>query len=131
MPPVPSEEFLERFRAALRLEIRAEMGRQSLSANALATRSGESAQYVNMRILSGNRKTGRFVDITVSDLAKFAGALEIDPVVLVQRATATAGDELALKRAQRDDAAQELSPEPGYLVASEEAPAPADESDET
>lgn len=86
MAPVPSDEYLERFRMALRMEIKAEMGRQSLTPHALATLVGENPQYVNQRILTVNKKTGRFVAINVSDLAKFAGALELDPAELVQKA---------------------------------------------
>jgi transcriptional regulator with XRE-family HTH domain len=97
MTPVPSADYLERFRRALRLEIKAEMGRQSLSPHALAQRLGGNPQYVNQRILTPSKKTGRFVDISVSDLTAIAGALDVDPADLMRSAVeaATSDDDAA------------------------------------
>ena len=109
MTPVPGNEYLERFRHALRLEVKAEMGRRDLTAHALAQLIGVNPQYINMRILSPNKKTGRFVDINVSDLFAIAGALDLDAGDLIDAATAAIGDDshpanppsLADKRRQR------------------------------
>lgn len=106
MPPLPSPEYLECFREALRMEIKAEMGRRSLSAHALAVLIGENPQYVNMRLLTGNKKTGRFVDLTVYDLAKICGALDVDMATVMLHARELAEEELEDQMAAVADASE-------------------------
>jgi transcriptional regulator with XRE-family HTH domain len=103
MTPAPSDEYLERFSAALVLEIKAEMGRRDLSARGLATLIGVNPQYVTSRIAGGNPRTGKRVEITVPDLKRIAGALDLDPIDLMTRArdAASSGDDLAARRASR------------------------------
>lgn len=105
MTPAPSGEYLAHFSEALVLEIKAEMGRRDLSARGLATLIGVNPQYVTSRMFGGNPRTGKRVEITVADLETIAGALELDPMELMQRArqlaTAATSDDLAARRAAR------------------------------
>lgn len=93
MAPVPSPGYLDRFRAALISEIKAEMGRRDLTNAALAALIGESKQYVGSRLGAGNPHTGRRVEVNVPDLYVIAGALDLDPRVLLDRAQAAANDD--------------------------------------
>ncbi|MSZ77929.1 MAG: hypothetical protein F2667_12545 [Actinobacteria bacterium] len=79
-------------------EIKAEMGRRSLSARGLASLLGENPQYVTSRIGAGNPRTKRRVEINVADLFAIAGALDLDPSDLMNAARAAASDELAGRR---------------------------------
>lgn len=79
-------EFAERFAAALVSEIKAEMGRQSLSSRALGRLIGKSSQYMSDRLDGGNTKTGRRVILNVWDISAIAKALGISEVELMQRA---------------------------------------------
>jgi hypothetical protein len=91
MTPAPDHDFLERLAEALVMEIKAEMGRRSLSARGLAALIGENPQYVTSRIGAGNPRTGKRVPITISDLAVIAGALDQDPLEMLSRARVEAG----------------------------------------
>lgn len=83
-------EFAERFSDALVSEIKAEMGRQSLSSRALGRRIGKSSQYMSDRLDGGNTKTGRRVILNVWDISSIAKALGLSEVDLVSRAEAVA-----------------------------------------
>lgn len=104
MTPVPSPNYLARVSEALVSEIKAEMGRQDLSARGLALRIGENPQYVTSRIGAGNPRTGKRVEISVADLYAIAGALDLDANELLERALEVAGaeDELAARRVSED-----------------------------
>jgi hypothetical protein len=90
MTPAPDQDYLERLADALVMEIKAEMGRRSLSARGLATLIGENPQYVTSRIGAGNPRTGKRVPITISDLAVIAGALDKDALEMLAQARAAA-----------------------------------------
>jgi hypothetical protein len=79
-------------------EIKAEMGRRDLKMSDLAELIGESKQYVGSRIGSGNPRTGKLVEINVADLYAIAGAMDLDPLDLFDRARQAAAGELAAKR---------------------------------
>lgn len=79
-------EFAERFSDALVSEVKAEMGRQSLSSRALGRLIGRSSQYMSDRLDGGNTKTGRRVILNVWDISAISGALGISEVELIQRA---------------------------------------------
>lgn len=83
-------EFAERFSDALVSEIKAEMGRQSLSSRALGRMIGKSSQYMSDRLDGGNVKTGRRVILNVWDISAVANALGLSEVELIQRAEAVA-----------------------------------------
>lgn len=83
-------EFAERFSDALVSEIKAEMGRQSLSSRALGRLIGKSSQYMSDRLDGGNTKTGRRVILNVWDISSIAKALGLSEVDLVTRAEAVA-----------------------------------------
>lgn len=83
-------EFPERFSEALVSEIKAEMGRQSLSSRGLGRLIGKSSQYMSDRLDGGNTKTGRRVVLTVWDLSAIALALGVSELDLVERADAVA-----------------------------------------
>jgi len=90
MVPVSEIEFAERFADALVSEIKAEMGRQSLSSRALGRLIGKSSQYMSDRLDGGNVKTGRRVTLNIWDLAAISGALGLTEVELITRAEAVA-----------------------------------------
>lgn len=94
MTPVPDREYLRRVSAALVSEIKAEMGRRDLSARGLAALMGENPQYVTSRIGAGNPRTGKRVEINVADLSVIAGALDLDPRDLLNRAMWRADQEM-------------------------------------
>ena len=71
-------------------EIKAEMGRRDLTNSALASLIGESKQYVGSRLGAGNPHTGKRVEINVADLYAIAGALDLSPRILLDRAAAVA-----------------------------------------
>lgn len=79
-------EYAERFAAALVSEIKAEMGRQSLSSRGLGRLIGKSSQYMSDRLDGGNTKTGRRVILNVWDISAIAKALALTEVELIQRA---------------------------------------------
>jgi|GEM_PF-1821378 len=79
-------EFAERFSDALVSEIKAEMGRQSLSSRGLGRLIGKSSQYMSDRLDGGNTKTGRRVILNVWDISSIAKALGISEIELIQRA---------------------------------------------
>ncbi|MDR2294728.1 MAG: hypothetical protein LBE05_05940 [Microbacterium sp.] len=83
-------EFAERFSDALVSEIKAEMGRQSLSSRALGRLIGKSSQYMSDRLDGGNVKTGRRVILNVWDISSIAKALGLSEVELVARAESVA-----------------------------------------
>lgn len=84
------EGFPERFSDALVSEIKAEMGRQSLSSRGLGRLIGKSSQYMSDRLDGGNTKTGKRVVMNVWDLAAIAAALGLTESELVNRAEAVA-----------------------------------------
>lgn len=86
MAPMTETEFAERFSDALVSEIKAEMGRQSLSSRALGRLIGKSSQYMSDRLDGGNTKTGRRVILNVWDISAIAKALGISEIELIQRA---------------------------------------------
>lgn len=88
MMAVSETEFAERFADALVSEIKAEMGRQSLSSRALGRLIGKSSQYMSDRLDGGNVKTGRRVVLNIWDLAAIAHALGLTEVELIKRAEA-------------------------------------------
>lgn len=92
MAPVPTPDYLARFSEALVSEIKAEMGRRDLSFRGLATLLGENPQYVSSRLGGGNPRTGKRVEINVADLFAFAGAMDLDPRDLMDRAREAAED---------------------------------------
>jgi hypothetical protein len=79
-------EFAEIFAAALVSEIKAEMGRQSLSSRGLGRLIGKSSQYMSDRLDGGNVKTGRRVVLNVWDISAIAKALGLTEVELITRA---------------------------------------------
>ncbi len=83
-------ELAELFADALVSEIKAEMGRQSLSSRGLGRLIGKSSQYMSDRLDGGNTKTGRRVVLNIWDLAAIAGALGLSEVQLIERAQAAA-----------------------------------------
>lgn len=118
MAPVPSPGYIDRFRAALISEIKAEMGRRDMTNSSLAKLIGESKQYVGSRLGAGNPHTGKRVEINVADLFAIAGAMDLDATDLLGRAKAAAeeGDELAIKRAER---AKDFGSDPSPTVPDE------------
>lgn len=86
MAPMTETEFAERFSDALVSEIKAEMGRQSLSSRGLGRLIGKSSQYMSDRLDGGNTKTGRRVILNVWDISSIAKALGISEIELIQRA---------------------------------------------
>lgn len=84
--PMTETEFAERFSDALVSEIKAEMGRQSLSSRGLGRLIGKSSQYMSDRLDGGNTKTGRRVILNVWDISSIAKALGISEIELIQRA---------------------------------------------
>lgn len=88
MSPLPGNEYLSRLSEALVSEIKSEMGRRDLSARGLAAIIGENPQYVTSRIGAGNPRTGKRVELTVADLATIAGAFDMEPIDLYNRAAA-------------------------------------------
>lgn len=90
MVPMTETEFAERFSDALVSEIKAEMGRQSLSSRALGRLIGKSSQYMSDRLDGGNVKTGRRVILNVWDISSIAKALGLSEVELVSRAESVA-----------------------------------------
>ncbi|UUE19357.1 hypothetical protein [Microbacterium sp. J1-1] len=91
-------ELAERFADALVSEIKAEMGRQSLSSRALGRLIGKSSQYMSDRLDGGNVKTGRRVLLNIWDLAAIAGALNLTEVELISRAEAVASGKVITGR---------------------------------
>lgn len=83
-------EYAERFSDALVSEIKAEMGRQSLSSRALGRLIGKSSQYMSDRLDGGNVKTGRRVILNVWDISAIAKALGLSEVELISRADSVA-----------------------------------------
>ena len=81
-----SEDIAERFSDALVSEIKAEMGRQSLSSRALGRMIGKSSQYMSDRLDGGNSKTGKRVLLNVWDMAAISRALGCTEVDLLERA---------------------------------------------
>ncbi|MEE2814710.1 MAG: hypothetical protein VYC96_03475, partial [Actinomycetota bacterium] len=75
-------EYAEAFAAALLSEIKAEMGRQSLSSRALGRLIGKSSQYMSDRLDGGNVKTGRRVMLNVWDISTISKALGLTEVEL-------------------------------------------------
>lgn len=80
------EDLAALFSDALISEIKAEMGRQSLSSRALGRLIGKSSQYMSDRLDGGNSKTGRRVILNVWDVSAITTALGISYVELVKRA---------------------------------------------
>ena len=113
MSPLPGNEYLSRLSKALVSEIKSEMGRRSLSARGLAALIGENPQYVTSRIGAGNPRTGKRVELTVSDLVTIAGVFEMDPVDLFRRAVDVAAEEPGPRKRtpqiRRTDDAQVIS----------------------
>lgn len=103
-------ELAERFADALVTEIKAEMGRQSLSSRALGRLIGKSSQYMSDRLDGGNVKTGRRVMLNIWDLAAIAGALKLTEVELISRAEAVASGKVITGRfgvgSSREDLAE-------------------------
>jgi hypothetical protein len=95
-------EFAERFSDALVSEIKAEMGRQSLSSRGLGRLIGKSSQYMSDRLDGGNVKTRRRVILNVWDISAIANALGISEIELIQRA-----DNVARRRQDYDLVANE------------------------
>ncbi len=95
-------EFAERFSDALVSEIKAEMGRQSLSSRGLGRLIGKSSQYMSDRLDGGNTKTGRRVILNVWDISSIATALGVSEIELIQRA-----DNVARRREDYDLVANE------------------------
>lgn len=91
-------EFAERFADAMVTEIKAEMGRQSLSSRALGRMIGKSSQYMSDRLDGGNTKTGRRVVLNMWDLAAIAGALNLTEIELIRRADAVASGKVITGR---------------------------------
>ncbi|MDR6142077.1 hypothetical protein QE375_001631 [Microbacterium foliorum] len=91
-------ELAERFADALVSEIKAEMGRQSLSSRAVGRLIGKSSQYMSDRLDGGNVKTGRRVLLNIWDLAAIAGALNLTEVELISRAEAVASGKVITGR---------------------------------
>jgi hypothetical protein len=90
MMGVSELELAELFADALVTEIKAEMGRQSLSSRALGRLINKSSQYMSDRLDGGNVKTGRRVVLNIWDLAAISGALGMSEVQLIERAQAAA-----------------------------------------
>lgn len=86
MGTMTETEFAELFSDALVSEIKAEMGRQSLSSRGLGRLIGKSSQYMSDRLDGGNVKTGRRVILNVWDISAIAKALGISGVELITRA---------------------------------------------
>jgi hypothetical protein len=82
------DEYAQRFSDAVVSEIKAEMGRRSLSSRKLGVLIGESSQYMSMRLDGGNPRTGERVILNVRDIAAIASALNLDAATLMQRAEA-------------------------------------------
>lgn len=96
-------EFAERFSNALVTEIKAEMGRQSLSSRALGRLIGKSSQYMSDRLDGGNVKTGRRVILNVWDISAIANALGLTEVELIRRAElAAAGNVIQAPFGRKD-----------------------------
>jgi hypothetical protein len=93
MTSPPSTNYLEGFSDALVSEIKAEMGRRSLSSRALGRLLGRSSQYMSDRLDGGNSKTGRRVTLTVKDLAAIADVFDLHPAELIRRAKAAVDGE--------------------------------------
>ena len=79
-------EYAEIFAAALVSEVKAEMGRQSLSSRGLGRLIGKSSQYMSDRLDGGNVKTGRRVMLNIWDISAIAKALGLTEVELITRA---------------------------------------------
>lgn len=90
MSNMTETEFAERFSNALVSEIKAEMGRQSLSSRGLGRLIGKSSQYMSDRLDGGNVKTGRRVILNVWDISAIAKALGLSEVELITRAEGVA-----------------------------------------
>jgi hypothetical protein len=104
MTTPPSDDYLAGFSEALVSEVKAEMGRRSLSSRALGRLLGRSSQYMSDRLDGGNSKTGRRVTLTVKDLAAIAEVFDLHPAELIRRAKA-AVDGIDLQVAAHDSAA--------------------------
>lgn len=87
-PPLNLEQQAA-FSEALVMEIKAEMGRRDLSSRALGALVGQSSQYMSMRLDGGNKKTGKRVELTVSDVAAIASVFGMEPYELLGRAQAS------------------------------------------
>lgn len=118
-----SAEFLARFSDALVSEIKAEMGRRDLSANALGRLIGATSSYMSDRLGKGNSKTGQRVVLTVKDLAAIGAVLGVEPAELMRRAMAVADGALPPPMRMRDDLLEVVSP---AVRAHDEAMAAAD-----
>ncbi len=105
-----SAGYIARLTDALVAEIKAQMGRRGVSSSrALADLIGANSQWMSQRLDGGNRR-GERVPLTVSDLSRIAAVLDVDPVVLLERARIEAGpveyeDALASRRARKSDPA--------------------------
>lgn len=83
-------ERADLFSEAVVSEIKAEMGRQSLSSRGVGRLIGKSSQYMSDRLDGGNVKTGRRVLLNVWDISAIAEALGLSERELVSRAEAVA-----------------------------------------
>jgi transcriptional regulator with XRE-family HTH domain len=92
MTPIPDPST--GLNAAVAAEVRAELGRRKVSIQALADKAdipyGTLRRYVNAE---------RHMDVAA--LGAIAAALDVDLVVLVQRAESAKPDELAVHRARK------------------------------
>ncbi len=91
-------DFADRFAEALVSEIKAEMGRRSLSSRALGRLIGKSSQYMSDRLDGGNSKTGRRVVLSVWDVSAISHALDLGEITLVERAEAAASGSVVVGR---------------------------------
>ncbi len=111
MTPPLDPEYLQRFSDVLISEIKAEMGRRDLSLRGLASLMGVNPQYVSSRLGGGNPRTGKRVELTISDLAALADAMGLDPIDLVRRAReiAESSDNVVVGRFGRTDSSAPAS----------------------
>lgn len=96
-------EYAEIFSAGLISEIKAEMGRQSLSSRGLGRLIGKSSQYMSDRLDGGNTKTGRRVLLNIWDISAIAKALGLTEVELISRAETVAGTQAPQNSAEADE----------------------------
>lgn len=69
-------------------EVRAELGRRSMSARDLAEATGLTHTYINARLTKRNPKTGLLTPLNMRDLSDFGGALDLHPSEFVLRGVA-------------------------------------------
>lgn len=102
-------DYPQRVTDALILEIKSEMGRRDLSSRGLGRLIGKSSQYMSDRLDGGSSKTGKRVQLTVTDLGAIADALGLSARDLVGRAhDAVVAQDLAA-RADSDEVKPDVS----------------------